>query len=222
MTPVAPPSFKVGTKPQLSKEEFAAATERSGGKFLNTPGTFNLMVKSAKYGNVSEKDPAWMTAIFELEDPEGKTMNQYVMFPTECRNSFLYGERKSSLPLEQLIKFLRGFGVAFDYDNGMTQIASIFGNLDLFLTKTISVRCGYEGSYLKYDGKDEDGKNRYILSDKNGKALVDQVFPDVDAAKSAARDNKVTLGFLRILEVFGSTENKLLPTVTLVDSALPF
>lgn len=206
-------SFKTGSKPELSQEEYNAAAESSkGGKFLNTPGTFDLAIVGATFKETpSEKDDAWYSLTVELQDSEGRGMKHFVLVPTECRNSFLFGKEKSAFAYENLASFVRGLGIALDYDNAMSQIAQIFGAPEKLVGKVIKARIGYKQPYIKYLGKEGDDK-QYQIVDKDGKPKTEDIFADAKAAQKFATDNKIKLGFCNVLEIYGSKEPQLLLT----------
>jgi len=224
------PSFKTGTKPQLSKEEYNAEVNKVGGKFLQEPGTYDLTIKAVSFKDKpNDKDSAWIDTTIELEGPDGQTMRHFQMIPTECRNSFLFGEKKAVFALESLQKFFRALGLQFDYENGMEQVAAVFGNPDSLIGKSVKARVGYKGPHLKYLGKSEANIAQYQVVDSDHTTLkIEGVFADKDSALAAAADagiakNKIS-GFMNVLEFFSAKEPALIigntQTVNTVD--LPF
>ncbi len=207
--------FNVASKPELSQEEYNATAEsQRGGKFL-PPGTFDLTIVGVTVAENSDRDDEnWISLTFELQDSEGRGCRHFLSVPTVCRNSFLYGQKKSAYQYEKVAAFFRGLGLVLDYDNAMTQIAAVFGNYEKNLIgKTIKVRMGHKGPYLKYLGKTEG----YQVVDKEGKPKLDGVFPDSQAAKRAAEDNNLKLTFCNILEIFQAKT----PALQLVGNATP-
>lgn len=222
------PNFKVGSKPTISAEDYQAQADQSSGggsRYLSEPGTYDLMVKSAKYGKASEKDPNWINVELQLEDAEGRGIRHYVMIPTTAETNFLYGPKKTVMPFESLQRFLRGFGVVLQFDTAMVQIAGLFGNLDIFCGKTIKARVGYEGEYIKYLGKSDSGDKKYMIVKKDGSPKLDLVFADAKAALAHAKENKINISYTRLLEIFPSKE-ALIPDLTNSeaedDNDLPF
>lgn len=203
-------NFKIGSKPTLSREEYKDTVDSAKeGKYIREPGTYEMSVKTAEYAQQNQNDPAWMSAKFELEDGRGKLFTHYQDFPTECKNSYLFGKDKSVWPLENLQKFLRAFGVVFDYENGIQQMADIFGNLDKFALKTLRVRLGYSGNHIKKVRNEDDTEN-YRIVDRDGTPLFDESFADLDSAKAFAKDNNVKYQpYMKVLEFFPATENSL-------------
>ncbi len=178
------PSFKTGSKPELSKSEYDARAAQSSGNFLQDPGTYDLMIKTFTFDeSLNQKDSAWIGAKAELESPEGKTMRHSLLIPVECRNSFLF-QGTSTFPLEKLQEFLRGLGVQFDYENGMDQVAQVFGDPEQLIGKTIRATLGYKGPHVKYVGKDQ-----FQVVDKDHETpKVDGVFATKEAARAAAQE----------------------------------
>ena len=219
------PSFKVSSKPTISETEFNA-NKKDGGKFLNDPGTYDLVIKAVEFKETpSEKDTAWLSVTLVLESPEGKTMKHFVMVPTECRNGFLFGAQKQTFALEGLQKFFRGLGLVFDYDNGMEQVAAIFGNPDVLIGKTLKCAVGYKGITIKYVAKEE-----YQVVEKDYKTLkVEGTFASADAAKAAALDAGIKpsniSGFINVLDIFAAKEPQIFlenSSAGTVDLDLPF
>jgi hypothetical protein len=202
------PSFKVGSKPTISAEDYQAqADQGSGGsKYLNEPGTYDLMAKSIKWGKPSEKDPIWVNLEVQLEDADGRGIRHYVMVPTSAETNFLYGNKKTVMPFESLQRFLRGFGVVLQFDLAMEQIATLFSDLDVFCGKTIKARVGYDSEYIKYLGKNPEGEKQYQIVKKDATPKVDMVFSDAKAAQAYAKENKIIIGYTRLLEIFPSKE----------------
>lgn len=217
------PSFKTNSKPTLSKTEFDSHAKDMG-KFVNEPGTYDMLIKAVSFKDTpSEKDSAWISAEILLETPDGKTMKHFALVPTECRNSFLFGADKSTFALENLQNFLRGLGVAFDFENGMAQVASIFGNVNNLIGKTLKVRVGYKGPTVKYLGKEE----HVVVKSDFVTPAVDGVFKTKDAAIAAANEAgiaKSKLSYANVLEIFPSTTQQIVAAsaTTSVDLDLPF
>ena len=211
------PKFNVGSKPKITGEQFDAAAEAARDKFISEPGTYDLLIKSAEWKNPSEKDPVWVTLQIELENTEGKTMRHFIMVPTECQNDFLFGADKKAFAFEQLAKFVRGLGITLSFENAMEQVASIFGDLDKLIGKSIKVSVTYEGSHLKYLGKDADGNKKYQIVDKKGEPR-DEIFADRQAAEAFAKANKIPLVFLKIKDIFAAKQPALTLAATGTDT----
>lgn len=197
--------FKVASKPELSQEEYNAhADSQKGGKFL-PPGTFDLAIMSIAVADAPDSDDdAWITLTIEFQDSEGCSTRYFLSVPTECRNSYLYGNKKSAYQYEKLAAFTRGLGIVLDYDNAMVQVAQIFAKVESLIGKVIKVRMAHKGCYLKYLGKNTAGVNQYQIVDKDGKAKLEDIFPDANAAKKVALDNKIKLTFCNIVEIFSA------------------
>lgn len=218
------PSFKVASKPTLSEAE-VNSHKKDGGKFLNDPGTYDLAIKSVTFKETpSDKDNAWTSVTLLLESPEGKTMKHFLLVPTECRNSFLFGAEKATFALEGLQKFFRGLGLAFDFENGMQQVAELFGNPDKLIMKSIKCKVGYKGVTVKYVAKDQ-----YMLVEKDYVTpKVEGVFANAEAAINAGIEAGVKKsnisGFINVLDIFPSREPlvDLTPGAVTAEEDLPF
>ncbi len=207
------PSFKVGSKPAITAEAYQEVVNKQGGKFIKDPGTYGLMIKSAKWETEQAPvDSTWANAKFEFENVDGQSIGTWVRVPTTADGNFMYGPKKSVYEFQGLQKFLRGFGVVLDFDNAMSQIAELFGDIENFVGKSITARVGYKGTWLKYLGKSEDGNNRYQWTKPDGTPKDETIFPDYKAAEAYAAENKVkTSGFANILEYYVPKE----PTIVL-------
>ncbi len=217
------PSFKTNSKPQLSSQEFDA-TKKDGGKFISDPGTYSMTIKAFSFGEVNPYDSAWINATVTLEDAQGRDLRHFLDIPTECRNSYLFGDKKSTHNLENLQRFLRGLGIVFDYDNGMEQIGAIFGNPDQLIGKPLNVRLGYKGPHIKYVSKDE-----FLVVEKDDVTpKLEGSFPNKKAAEAAATEAGIKMnknaGFINVLEIFSAKEAAidLEAPSTSVDIDLPF
>lgn len=218
------PSFKVSSKPTLTQVE-VDSHKKDGGKFLNEPGTYDLMIKEVSFKETpSDIDNAWTSVTLLLESPEGKTLKHFVLVPTECRNSFLFGAGKSTFALEGLQKFLRGLGIPSDFENTMAQVAAVFGNPNALIGKTLKCKVGYKGVTIKYVTK---GDYRVVEKDYIT-PKVEGSFATSEAAKAAAIDAGVKAsnisGFINVLDVFPSKEPQIdidAPEAS-VDLDLPF
>lgn len=198
------PSFNLKSRPAMSESE-VDASRSDGSKFLNDPGTYDAVVKKVTFKKASEKDSAWLTVELELEI-EGKSIRLYQMIPTECRNSFLFGDKKQTFAIDKLRAFFRGLGLVFDFENGMEQVAALFGSPDKLIGKTLKVRLGYEGAHAKYLAKDE-----YVYVDKDHTtALLDGVFANKAAIEAACREAGLRRDsnhdFIKVVEIFAAKE----------------
>lgn len=217
------PSFKVNSKPELSAKEFEAEKQDTGSKFLQDPGTYSMIIKSFTFGDVNPFDSAWINATAVLQDPEGRDLKFFIDVPTECRNSFLFGDKKSTFNLEKLQTIFRGLGIAFDFDNAMQQVGALFGNPERLIGKPLNVRLGYKGPHVKYVSKTE-----YLVVEKDHTTLkIEGSFADKKSALAAAAEAGIKgvdkNGFMNVLEVFPSKETVIDLDVTESDtSELPF
>ncbi len=219
------PTFKVASKPAISQEEFSSHKKEGGGKFLNDPGTYDMVIKAVDFKESANlKDSAWIGSTIQLETHDGKGLKYFLDVPTECRNGFLFGPDKAVWPLEKLQKFFRGLGIQFDYENGMSQVGALFGDVNKMIGKTIKVRLGFNTHHAKYLGRDE-----YILVEKDDKTKkLDGVYANKDALNAAALEAGIkrdkNQDFIQLLEIFPSKE----PLIDLeavessVENDLPF
>lgn len=218
------PSFKTNSKPTISQEEFNSNKKESGGKFFNDPGTFDMVIKEITFkSEPNAKDGAWVGSTILLES-EGKQMKYFLDVPTECRNGFLFGAEKAVWPLEKLQKFFRALGLVFDYENGMSQVAALFGDSNKLVGKSIKVRLGYNTHHAKYVAKDE-----YVLVEKDHTTKkLEGTYANKDALNAAAAEAGIkrdkNQDFIQVLELFAAKEAVVdldAPTAT-VDIDLPF
>ena len=215
------PSFKTKSKPEMSEQQ-VDASKSDGSKFLNEPGTFDAIIKTVKFGKVSEKDNAWLTVEIGLEIDK-KPIRHYQMIPTECRNSYLFGASKATFAIDKLRAFFRGLGLVFDFDNGMEQVATLFRDADKLVGKSIKIRLGYEGPHAKYVGKEQ-----YVYVDKDHTTLkLDGTFPNKAAIDAACREaglkRDANSDFIKVVEIFAAKEAVIdLTADESSDEALPF
>lgn len=217
------PSFNVGSKPTISAEAFQQEAEKASSKFLNDPGTYDLLIKSVTWKNPSEKDPVWVTLEIGLEDTEGRTIRHFLMVPTECRNDFLFGDKKQAFAFENLSKFMRGLGIAIDFTNAMEQVAQIFGDAEQLIGKNLRVRLAYDGDHSVYLGKTDDGLKRYQIVKKDGTPKDDTIFADSKALAAYAAEHKIKLEFIKVKEIFPAKEPALVLGAAVADDIIyPF
>ena len=219
------PNFKVSSKPQLSAQEFKAEKDDTS-KYLQEPGTYGMTITVVKFGNISQYDSAWIQADLTLADVKGRTLRMFLDVPVECRNSFLFGEKKTTYNYENLQKFFRGLGLVLDFDNTMNQVSALFGNPDQLIGKPLNVRLGYKGVHVKYIAKDE-----YSVVEKDHETLkIEGVFANKAAAETAAVEAGVkgitkNSGYMNVLEIFPGKEPVIdldAPVSESVDLDLPF
>lgn len=205
----------------MTQAEFEIKRVQTSGKWIETPGTYSLLVREIKLQGQNQWDSQWVDLIFTLENTDGQTMTHYVSIPTTAERSFLFGKKKSLNEYNKLDAFLRGFGIKLEYSSAMTQIADLFGDYEInFVGKTVSARVGYVGNRAKYNGKVGEN-NTYILVDKNEKPIDENVFSDIESAKNYAKDNSIKLsGFMRVLEVVPASVSAIAPLAAVSD--LPF
>lgn len=190
----------------MTAEEFQTKRASSGGKWINEPGTYSLIVTGVTVKEASQYDSQWVNVLFNLEDSEGKCANHFLEVPTTNEKSFMYGSKKSLAPYNNLDRFLKGFGVTLEFTEAISQLESLFSDPEkTFIGKTISVRMGYYSNYTKYVGKDGD-VSQYQIVDKNGAPVVDLKFSGFEAAKAYAEANSIKLqGFPKIQDVVPAT-----------------
>lgn len=219
------PKFQAKSKPQITLEEFDS-NKKEYGKFIEQPGTYDLMIKQITFKDEADRnDSAWIGASILLEHM-GKTVNYFLSIPTECRNGFLYGEKRQTFPLEKLQRFLRGLGFPTVYEDTMETVALVFGQPDKIIGKTISAKLAYRGPHVKYLEKDA----YQVVDSDHVTAMIDGVYPTVDSAKAAAAEQGLKIGnysgFLDVAEIFpkahGEGVSLEVPADTSLDAELPF
>ncbi|MFO0447711.1 MAG: hypothetical protein ACK524_01260 [Planctomyces sp.] len=216
------PNIKVNSAPQISREEFAQKSQ--GGAYIRDAGTYTLKVTAAEWGRTSQYDHAWTSVKLVTQDPAGKEFTFYSEIPTECKNDFLYGDKLSPSKYNEFVKLMGAFGVKIEFERTMQQVGEIFGDLERFVGKQLRLRLGHKKNYVKYLGKNEEGKNQYAFAKPDGELLDGVIFNDFEAANQHAKENNIKFSrYLDILEYVPGSEDQFAADVgEEMDAVIPF
>ena len=167
-------------------------------------------------------DPQWVNVQFDTENSDGGEFRYYLSIPTTGEKSFLYGTKKTLKNYNDVDKFLKGVGYQLEYTTALDTLSAVFNSAsEMLVGKTVSMRLGYYGNYIKFVGKTDAGV-QYIIADKDGKDIVGQVFSGFDAAKAYAEESKIKIqGHMKCLDVIAADKIAPVGKLTLAE-ALPF
>ncbi len=196
MTVAGIPSFDAQDHVEGTAEEFSKQLTKVAGKWLKEPGVYDLRVADIICTGVSRNDQHWANFQFVLKTTTGEQLNYFQMMPLKRINNFVYGPKKTYFVYKGLCDFLKGFGITLEFETAMATIGGLLANMDVLKEKTIKAQVGYEGSYVRYLGKNGDNNEYEIihkdtsLTDEDGKPMV---FSDWKAAENYAKGIKLTV-----------------------------
>jgi len=195
-----------------SDEELAQKMESSfkDRPYLD-PGTYEVVIKSAKSVGTDKFDKSWEQFEIVYEDAGKKTLTSFVQIPT---NDFEYKGTKNGKPsmrpfgrVKKLVHALTGQDLTAR--NAGDVLTTLFSKPEKGLVgKTLKITVGYERMHVAYKGKDEIGQKKYVIQDgKTGAVTADDsgktlFFPEMDAAKEYAAANNISLQKFADVTVF--------------------
>lgn len=222
MTTVQVPKFNFTGSSIKTEAEMAVEESKSGGggKYL-APGRHEVSITEVEYKGLA-KDQNWGKFTVTLTGTGDKTTKSFLLVP--FRDVMYVGP--SGKPTALLYKKFKGFmealGVTLTVDTLGDVLPTYFGNGGAGLIgKNLAIEIGYEGNYVRYAGKNDDGTKKYNIAFSGGTDLLMdkqlQVinFPDFEAANNYAETHQIKLQkFPEVLAYAPSTVPNVAATVS--------
>lgn len=207
-TVIEMPKFNFANSSIKTDDEFNKQEgEQSGGKYLR-PGRHEVAITKVEYTGPA-KDPNWGKFTLTLTGTGDKTTRYFLMVP--FRDVMYVGKsgKPTGLMFKKFKDFMSALGVTISVDSLGTVLPTYFaqGGEPLVGGK-LAIELGYDGNYIKYAGKNEDGSKRYEIALKDGSVLLNKdtlqpvTFPDPASAEAYATSSQIIIQkFPEILEV---------------------
>lgn len=173
MTNVTMPVFKF--KSTISDEDLQKATAKVPKSFA--PGNYKLAIKEATLHGVSQKDNTWVTFKLVLGAIDGRTINHYVMVPTE-RPEFNPGSKNPYFLFTKFQEFMASMGEATDLKKIKL---SLFEKPEKLVGRELDLDIGYEGYHLVREGDAFKVVDRYGKDVKSSDGSI-ATYVDRDSA----------------------------------------
>ena len=195
-------------------EELQEALAKTGGKYFDAPGNFDLVIKEAAFhvgkesGSIYCKgDPTWVNVKLTLAGADERTIDHWLQVPTQ---SVYFGPKKTLALYRKFQQFV--FSIGESASTGSLQKLAIkyFSDPSKLVGQKVNVDLGYEKDHVAPSG---DG---YVVVVK-GKPMqedgVDVRLPDRSSAIQHAKAMGIEPGFIRVLK-FTARKAKAKPTAT--------
>lgn len=193
----------IKTDDEFNKQE----GERSGGQYLR-PGRHEVVITKVEYKGPAT-DPNWGKFTLTLTGTGDKTTRYFIMVP--FRDVMYVGKsgKPTGLMYKKFKDFMGALGVNLTVDSLGAVLPTYFSrDGEALLGGKLAIELGYDGNYIKYAGKNEDGTKRYEIALKDGSVLLNKdtmqpvTFPDPAAAEAFATSTQIIIQkFPDILEV---------------------
>lgn len=208
MTVIEMPKFNfsqstIKTEAEFNKQE----GDQTGGKYLR-PGRHEVVITKVEYTGVA-KDPNWGKFTLTLTGTGDKTTRYFLMVP--FRDVMYVGKsgKPTGIVYKKFKDLMGALGATITVDSLGEVLPTYFSNGGSALVGLkLAIELGYDGNYIKYAGKNEDGTKRYEIALKDGSVLLSKdalqpvTFPDPAAAEAFAVSSQIPIQkFPEILEV---------------------
>lgn len=196
-------------------EEFQEELNKTGGKYFDSPGNYDLTISAAVFHENKETgsiyckgDETWVNVKVTLTSTDGRSIDHWLQVPT---TKVTFGPKDTLNVYKKFQQFLYGIGESGAIKELNKLLNKYFADPAKLVGKKVNVDLGYEGPHVVNQG---DG---YVVMVK-GKALqedgVDVVLPDRGAAIQYAKSQGIEPGFIRVLKFTASKSAKAKTTST--------
>lgn len=210
MTVLEMPKFNFSQSSIKTDDEFNKQEgDQSGSKYLR-PGRHEVVITKVEYTGPGN-DKNWGKFTLTLTGTGDKTTRMFLLVP--FRDVMYVNPNGKGKPTGLMFKKFKdamsALGVTISVETLGTVLPTYFGNGgEALVGAKLAIELGYDGNYIKYAGKNEDGTKRYEIALKDGSVLLDKVsmqpvtFPDPNAAEAYAQSSQIIIQkFPSILEV---------------------
>lgn len=199
------------TDEALQKDVF-----KTGGKYFDTPGTYDVVVSAADYHKNKETgsiyckgDNTWFNVKLTFNTEEGKEIDYWIQVPT---TSITFGQKQTLALFRKLQEFFFGLGETVTLNALQRLMQKHFAKPESLVGQKMSVIIGYEGPYVTAD---DTGSFVVIVA---GKAVQednsDVRLPDRQSAIQYAKSKGINPSFMRVLKFLPKKALKLQKTGT--------
>ncbi len=186
------PRFNFSKSTIKTTAELNKVVEETSGKqdrFFR-PGKYEVKVIAAVHQGPAA-DKTWQKFLLTLKGAGPATITHQVMVPFESIEYNTSTGKNKLFAYSKLVKLMAGIGVALTPENLEATLMEYFSNVEKSLVgRQLSIDVGFRGNFIKYVGKNADGKTQYqiCLSDQT---LLPEVYADYGAAEAAAEVKKI-------------------------------
>ncbi len=186
----------IKTSAQLDTE-LAALGEKQSKHFR--PGQYEVEVTTVTHQGPA-KDSNWHKFLLTLSGVGGKEITHQILVPvTDIEYTTSAGKKTLFMFKKFVSAMLALTGTAVTVENLQDVLIKNFTNAEkVLLGKRLSIDVGYEGNYVKYDGKTAEGGKRYLIALQTGAYVNDesgnpQIFGDYATAELRAEQLSIEI-----------------------------
>ena len=195
-----------------SDEELQAEVTKTGSKFFDDPGNFNLTIAAANYhpskdtGSIYCKgDGTWANIKLSLKDDKERELNHWLQVPTQ---EIVFGPKKTLFVFKKFQEFLLGIGVQVSMTSLQGVMEKWFTDPAKLVGQELNADLGYEGDHV---AKATDSDEYEIIV--SGKPMAEDGkpvrLPDRSSAIQYSKSMGIDPGYIRVLKF---TARKVLKT----------
>lgn len=194
------PKFNFNNSSIKSDEELKAKLDADGGGFdkFFKPGKHEVRITKIEYQSLAD-DPNWGKYLIHVEGTGQKTTRGQLFVPIKDTLYRTKAGKETTVFFKRFQDFMSAVGVTVTIKDLTQTLNTIFGNVDKspLLGTNVALEMGYDGNYVKYDGKDDIGNKRYLIEMADGSLIVDTatgkaaIFSGFDAAMAHAEQNQI-------------------------------
>ncbi len=185
---------KIKTEAELNAK---LAETKTGSKYLR-PGVHDVTIASAEYQGKA-KDDNWGKFLLTFKGLRDQTTTAMLLVPISDIEYRTADGKVTTFLYTKFRRFMEALGVAVTVENLEDTLNTYFANPSKALVgQNLTIKLDYDGNHVKYAGKDEAGKNRYVIQMKDGTQIAGAdkkvlTFGDFDSAMAHVEANQITV-----------------------------
>lgn len=166
------------------------------------PGKYEVKVIAAVHQGPSKNNPTWQKFLLTLKGASKATTTYQIAVPFETIEYKTATGKNPLFMYTKLVKLMAGLGVTLTPESLEKVLPEYFTNVEKALVgRQLSIEVGYRGNFIKYMGKNGEGKTQYQIQLSNGTVLPD-VFADFKAAEAFAVSKSIEVSkFVEVTDI---------------------
>lgn len=192
------PKFSLkGAKIKTEAELQAKLAETGGARYLR-PGIHDVTIASATYEGKA-KDDNWGKFLLTFKGVRDQTTTAMLLVPISDIEYRTADGKVTTFLYTKFRRFMESLGVLVTVENLEETLNTYFSKPEKTLVgQTLTIKLDYDGNHVKYTGKDEAGKNKYVIQMKDGTQIAGSdkrvlVFGDFDSAMAYVEANQISV-----------------------------
>lgn len=208
---IQPPVFNLtASNIGYTDEELQKELSKTGGKYFDTPGTYDLTITAASFHENKDTksiyckgDSTWFNVKITFTAQDGKSIDHWLQVPTQ---TLTFGEKKILGLYRKFQAFLIGIGEVIHTAKLNAVLTKYFTDPSKLVGLKVNAELGYEGDHVAQQGSD------WVIMVKGKPVEEDGVVvasPDRSSAVQTAKSMGIEPGFMRILKFTPKKVSKL-------------